>query len=162
MTLSPQLPLPAAPRNGFVVAMRARVTTAKRQPWYEWIIVSRWGSEGEHLSIARTKVPALHGKSAPIHLMPRQTALAGLLPMSPVPGPRTFLFTQQKPISFSIAGDFTPVEGQVRLHGAGATPRLHAEGRCLAGAMRSAWRVEAARAAWIGEFIESPLTAEKR
>jgi hypothetical protein len=142
--------------------MRAKVTTAKRQPWYEWIIVSRWGAEGEHLSVGRTNVPASPGKSAPIHLMPCQTALAGLLGTPPVSGPRTFLFVQQKPPSFSVAGDFVPVEGYVRLHGLGAVPRLRAEGRCIAVAMRSAWRVEAVRAAWIGEFIESAVAAEKR
>ena len=157
-----QRPLPAVTRHGFVVAMRARVTTAKRQPWHEWIIVSRWGAEGEHLSVGRTNVAALPGKSAPIHLMPRQTALAGLLRMPPVSGPRTFLFAQQKPVSLSVAGDFAPVEGYVRLHGVGAMPRLRAEGRCTAGAMCLAWRVEAVRAAWIGEFIESACAAERQ
>jgi len=104
---------------------------------------------------------ALPGTSAPIDLMPRQTALAGLLRMAPVSGPRTFLFTQQKPICLSVAGDFAPVEGYVRLHGVGAMPRLRAEGSCIAGTPRSAWRVEAVRAAWIGEFIESACAVEK-
>ena len=142
--------------------MRARVTSAKRQPWYEWIIVSRWGAAGEHLSIGRTKVAAQPGKSAPIHLMPSQTALAGLLRMPPVSGPWTFLFAQQKPASLSVAGDFASVEGYARLHGAGAVPRLRAEGRCIAGAKQPAWRVDAVRAAWIGEFIESARAVEKQ
>jgi hypothetical protein len=157
-----QHPMLAVARHGFVVAMRARVTTAKRQPWYEWIIVSRWGPEGEHLSVGRSKVPALPGKPAPIHLTPCQTALAGLPRTPPVSGPRTFVFAQQKPESLSVAGDFTPVEGYVRLHGIGAVQRLLAEGRCIAGAMRSAWRVEAVRAAWIGEFIESTSAVAKQ
>ena len=150
----PQQPVPAAARLGFVMAMRAKRTTAEGPSWYEWIIVSRWGAQSEHLSVGLTGVPVLRGKTAPIHLTPRQTALAGLLRLPPASGPPTFLFVQRQPASVSVAGDFAPAEGYVRLDGRGAVLRLHAEGRCGAGAFRPAWRVEAVRVAWIGEFIE--------
>src|SRR5262249_12734577 len=103
-----QQSLSAAPGQGFVMAMRARLTTAKAPPCYEWTIVSRWGAAGEWLSIGRTKLPALPGKIAPIHLTPRQTALAKLLQLPPGSGPPTFLFVQRKPVSMSVAGNFAP------------------------------------------------------
>ncbi len=154
MTPKPAQIPSATPGHGFVIAMRARLTTAKGPPRPEWIIVSRWGAAGEHLSIARTQVPVLPGKTAPIHLAPRQTALAGLLRLPPAAGPATFLFARELPAAVTLAGHFAPAEGYVRLHGGGAALRLRAEGRCTVGVTRACWRVEAVRAAWIGEFIE--------
>jgi hypothetical protein len=142
------------------MAMRAKLVTARRRPWYEWIIVSRWGPAGEHFSLGRTMVAVLPGKTAPIHLTPRQTALAGLLRFPSASGPPTFLFCQRRPPSVSVAGDFAPAEGYVRLHGSGRALRLRAEGRCVVGAIRSAWRVEAVRAAWIGEFVEGAAAGD--
>jgi hypothetical protein len=144
----------ATPGHGFVIAMRARLTTAKGLPRLEWIIVSRWGVAGENLSIARTRVPVLLGKAAPIHLAPRQTALAELLRLPPAAGPATFLFARELAGAVTLAGHFAPAEGYVRLLSGGAALRLRAEGRCAVGVNRACWRVEAARAAWIGEFIE--------
>jgi len=146
---------PVAPRNGFVVAMRAAVTTAKGKPTWEWIIVSRWGAAGEYLSIGRTRVAAPSGKPAPIQLAPRQTALASMLRLPPADGALTFLLTQHLPASMSVAGDFAPAEGYVRLAGHNGGLRLSIEGRCVGRAILSAWRVEAARAPWIGEFLEN-------
>lgn len=145
----------ATPGPGFVIAMRARLITAKGPPRHEWLIVSRWGTAGEHLSIARTRVPVRPGRTAPIHLAPRQTALANLLLLPPADGPRTFLFAHTLPAGVTLAGQFAPVEGYVRLHAPGGALRLHAEGRCAEGANRGPWRVEATRAAWIGEFVEA-------
>jgi len=146
-------------RNGFVVAMRAAITTAKGKPSWEWIIVSRWGAAGEHLSLGRTKVAA-PGKAAPIQLAPRQTALASLLRLPPADGAPTFLLAQQLPASMRLAGDFAPVEGYVRLFGRGTGLRLTAEARYVGRAILSAWRMEATRVAWIGEFIESGAAME--
>src|SRR5581483_3569868 len=106
MPSKPQNLPPPASRNGFVVAMRAKILTARDSPWQEWIIVSRWGSGGEHLSISRTRVSAAPGV-APIQLAPRQTALAGLLRLPADGVPATFLLVQAVPGSISIAGDFT-------------------------------------------------------
>ena len=138
------------------MAMRAKVTTAEEPPWFEWIIVSRWGVAGEHFSIGRTRVPALSTETAPINLTPSKTALARLLPLPPALGAATFLFVQRRPASLSVAGDFAPAQGYVRLDGLGEGSRLEAEGSCVACSPRRAWRVEAERTAWIGEFIEAP------
>jgi len=59
------------------------------------------------------------------------------------------------PASMSLAGDFAPAEGYVRLHGRGTGLRLISEGRCVGRAILSAWRVDAAREPWVGEFIEN-------
>jgi hypothetical protein len=150
-----QHPMPAAPCTGFVMAMRAKLTTEEGSAGYEWIIVSRWGAAGEHVSLGRTKVPVLSGETAPIHLTPCETALAGLLRLPPASGPPTFLFRARRPACVSVAGAFAPARGYLRLRGHGASLRLRAEGSCAAGAIRSAWRVEAVRVAWIGEFIEN-------
>lgn len=137
------------------MAMRAKLTIADGSSWYEWLIASRWGAAGEYLSVGRTMVPALADMTAPIHLAPRQTALARLLPLPSAAGLSSFLFIHRLPESVSVAGDFAAAEGYVRLHGRGATLRLRAEGRCRAAdATDAGWRVAAVRRAWIGEFIE--------
>lgn len=160
MASIPKHPAPGAPHHGFVMGMRARLTTTWSPAWDEWIIVSRWGEAGEHLSVGRTKIPALPGQDAPIDLTPRQTALASLLRLPFDSGPPTFLFVQRQPVSVSVAGRFASAEGYVRLHGRDARSRLRAEGRCLAGASRPAWHIEAVRVAWIGEFIEGATPTE--
>jgi len=153
MTLK-QTIVPAAPQRGFVVAMRARLTATGAAGRREWLIVSRWGADGEHLSIAWTRVAARRGGAAPIQLAPYQTALAALLRMPPSGGASSFLFAQAAPDGMRLAGRFAPVEGYARLQGQGLSLRLWAEGRCTTGPRRGAWRIEAARGAWIGEFIE--------
>jgi hypothetical protein len=148
----------SALRGGFVMAMRATLTISSGQPRHEWIIVSRWGNSGEHLAVGWTESPAMPGKTAPLHLVPRRTALAELICLPPCSGPLTFLFVPQLPAAVSVAGEFTPLEGFVRLQGRGARMRLCAEGRCRKRPRRPAWRIEAARAGWVGEFIESSST----
>jgi hypothetical protein len=156
-----QQPAAVVPTAGFVIAMRAKLTTTRRQPWHEWIIVSRWGPEGQYFSIGRTRVLVVPDETAPIHLAPAQTAMAGLLRLPPASGAPTFLFVQRRPASVSVAGEFAPVEGYVRLHGLATALRLCAEGRCVTHPNRSAWRIEADRVAWIGEFIEGASSVEK-
>jgi len=153
--MSKSAPL-VSPRTGFVVAMRAAIVTAKGEPASEWLIVSRWGAAGEHLSIGRTKVAAPPGKPAPIQLAPKQTVLASMLRLPPAAdGAATFLLAQRLPASMSLAGDFAPAEGYARLHGRGTGLRLSLEGRCVGRAILSAWRLEATREPWVGEFIEN-------
>ena len=160
MVSIPKHPAQGAARHGFVIAMRARLTTTRSPPREEWIIVSRWGEAGEYLSIGRTKVPVVAGQDAPIDLTPHQTALALMLRLPFNSGPPTFLFVQRQPAALTVAGRFASAEGYVRLHGDDAMSRLRAEGRCLAGTFRSAWHLEAVRAAWIGEFVEGGSVAE--
>jgi hypothetical protein len=161
MAVNPKQLMPGAPHLGFVMAMRARLTTTRRPRRDEWLIVSRWGVAGEYMSVGRTRFPALPGMDAPIDLRPRQTMLARLLRLPVKPGPHAFLFVRRKPESVSVAGGFAPTEGYVRLHRNGAMLLLCAEGRCFAGALRSPWHIEAVRVPWIGEFFEGDAAPVK-
>jgi hypothetical protein len=129
---------PCARSRGFVVAMRAKLINAYYPDRFEWVIVSRWGTEGEHLSIGWTHEPALAGE-APLHLSPNQTSLAVL--------PR-------ETAAETPAGEFLPAEGYVRLYGAGLSLRVRVKGQCLSCTVPSTWQIEATRAAWLGVFIE--------
>jgi hypothetical protein len=158
MAFAPKLSV--RPAVGFVVVMRAKLTMTTRPPWQEWFIVSRWGRDGDHLSIARTFVSVARARVAPIQLTPRQTALADLLRLPDASALPTFLLTQSRPDCTTMAGDFAPAEGYVRLFGSRSAPRLRAEGCCAGHDRRLAWRIEAVRAPWVGEFIEAPLSPD--
>jgi hypothetical protein len=133
--------------------MRAKLINATRPSLYEWLIVSRWGSHGENLSISWTFLPA-HPGGAPLHLAPRQTALAVSPERASGWVPETFVLIPSLPERARVAGDFVPAEGYVHLYGGGMKPRLRSEGKCLDRHLRPAWHVVAARVAWIGEFLE--------
>lgn len=138
--------------RGFVVAMRAKLVAATRPSQFEWIIVSRWGTAGEYLSIAWTSLRANRGE-APIDLTPRQAVLAVRREQSKKWSPATFLLATSLPDEITVAGDFMPAEGYARLYGKDAGLRLRSEGWSAAPEQR-AWHVEATRQPWIGEFIE--------
>lgn len=139
--------------NGFVVAMRAKLIGPVRRLPYEWMIVSRWGKHGENLSIGWTMLPALCG-DAPIGLTPRQSAFAVRQERSSGWTPATFRLTPVLHPNITMAGDFIPAEGYVRLYGSGPTLRVRSEARCLRPDLHPGWHVEAERAVWIGEYIE--------
>jgi hypothetical protein len=136
--------------------MRAKLINAPNPPHFEWVIVCRWGPGGEHLSIGWTSQPALPGE-APINLAPVKTSLAVRLPETAAGAAATFLLAPALPDKITVAGDFLPAEGYVRLYGDGAELRVQLKGLCLACAVRSSWEVEATRAVWLGEFIEPAL-----
>jgi hypothetical protein len=133
--------------------MHARLTAADQASSREWLIVTRWGIEGEYLSLARTCVPA-RGGTAPIQLRPKQTALAVLQRSSPTETSSIFLFCRRPPMPVSVAGIFMPTEGKLRLHGYGATLRLSANGLGIGLMSNTAFRMRAVRASWFGEYIE--------
>jgi hypothetical protein len=139
--------------HGFVVAMRAKLLNAPNPARFEWLIVSRWGSENENLSIGWTSQPAWPGE-APINLTPNKTSLAVLPRETATDTPATFRLSPSLPGQITVAGDFVPAEGYVRLYGAGLSLRVRLNGLCLCCPVRSTWQVEASRAAWLGEFIE--------
>lgn len=152
-------PAPSSPTaplaQGFVIAMRARVTTMDALPADEWIIVSRWAPHGACLSIARTFMPAPPTLPAPLDLMPRRTAWASLL--LPQIGIReaTFLLERSHPAATSIGSAFVAADGYVRLRGCAGAMRLLAEGRRVDGSPQEMFRFEAAQGPWIGEFIDA-------
>jgi len=133
--------------------MRAKLVTASALPLYEWMIVSRWGIDGEYLSIAWTSMPARPGP-APVNVTPRQTAFAVRRERPAAWAPPTFQLASALPDGTTVAGEFVPAEGYVRLYGAGTKLRVGSEGKCLKPGLRAAWNLDATRAAWIGEFIE--------
>ena len=142
--------LPNAPRQGFVLAMRARLTMESRDPWHEWMVVSRWGERGEFLAIGRTFVRAAPGQPAPIKLQPRETALAVLLPL-PHTARSTFLLMQSLPENLTVAGEFAPARGYAFLR---PSLQLDAEGHCVKKGIKAAIRCQATRVDWVGEYIE--------
>jgi hypothetical protein len=133
--------------------MRAKLIGAGRPPLSEWVIVSRWGTHGENLSIGWTALPASEG-DAPIGLVPRQTAFAVRRERSSMWTPATFRLAALLPDRVPVAGVFVPAQGYVRLYGSGSNLRLRSEGQGLQPGLRADWNIEAARAVWIGEFIE--------
>jgi hypothetical protein len=165
------------PSRGFVVAMAAQVTLAPYERPFaplrtlrQWIIVSRCGPEAEFLTVSHTKVPVADGEDAPIGLTPASTAI-GIL-SSEAADDSTFLLTRQQPV-MSIAGTFFPADGCVRvagieraLHLQGEGRHAHSVGRVGAQMIRKdvpypaprargalAWRIDAVRRAWPGEFL---------
>ena len=118
--------------------MRAHIIGHK--PEYEWIIVSRWGTHGEYVTIGWTSFPA-SDSVAPIQLTPYQTALAVREKRSANRTPATFRLAPSLPGQMRVAGTFVPAEGYVRLFGNGSTLGLQSEGQCLGPALRSAWHM---------------------
>ena len=133
--------------------MRARLIEAALPARFEWVIVSRWGPGGEHLSIGWTWQPALPGE-APINLTPSKTSLAVRPAEAMADTPATFNLEPALPTKITVAGDFAPAEGYVRLYGVGANLRVRLKGQCLSCPRHTTWQVEATREAWLGEFIE--------
>jgi hypothetical protein len=138
-------------RCGFVLAMRARICSDEREPRDEWLIVARWGSSGEFLSIAKTLVPAPTDLPVPIGLAPRLTALAVRRNRASGGDMQRFGFTNVLPAGTAVAGQFLATHGEVRLHFADGGPSLCGEGHC---ASLGAWRVQATWAAWDDEFVQ--------
>jgi hypothetical protein len=141
-------------RRGFVLAMRAKLVSAAPLPaQFEWLIVSRWGAEGEHLALGWTMVPALPGEP-PTYLVPRRTSLARAAEMS-VEGARAgFQLASSLAGEMAVVGDFVPAKGYVRLFGKGADLQMVSKGKSLRPDLHPSWQLQAAREPWFGEFIE--------
>jgi len=160
---------------GFVVAMAADIEFAAQTVQStsglrtaEFLIVSRWGARGEYLTVSRTGVKVGGAFMAPIGLTPRLTWFGLMLSEGGEDEASLFLLLPQLPNELVVAGTFVPAEGYACLRSDGSSLRLRAEGRnadLLMPARRAggaprpasvamAWRVEAIRRFWIGEFVE--------
>lgn len=139
--------------------MRAKLIVTAGPPLFEWIVASRWGADGEYLSIGWTFLPAASG-DAPIDLTPRRALLAVKQERAAAWAPATFVLVSALPDRMTVAGDFVPAEGYVRLYGTGSRLRVRSKGRSLDPDLRPAWRIEATRANWIGAFVEALPCAE--
>src|SRR4051794_27791879 len=105
-------------RRGFVLAMHAKFLFAAPLPaQFEWVIVSRWGTEGEFLALGWTLLPAVPGTS-PTHLIPRRTSLARAAGADET-GIRANFELTSSPDDIAVVGDFVPAKGYVRLFGEG-------------------------------------------
>lgn len=164
--------------TGFVVAMQAVIELAPYdEPMHrvstrtEWLIVSRWGGNGEFLSLSRTGVMR-DSLTAPDGLQPRTTFLGILLP--PVAAEAdSFLMVRHLPAGILVAGAFAPSDGYARLAAGDSPLSLTAAGRYAhsRGAYQGqrmlhdiphppphaasafAWHVTAVRRPWSGEFL---------
>ena len=164
--------------TGFVVAMEATIELARYdQPMRrvggraEWIIVSRWGAEGEFLSISRTGVAANGSGDAPDGLQPDLTFLGLRLSAPGESGEGFYLMLRNRPPGVTVAGVFAPSDGYAQLDLTGGL-RVSASGRyahsrgdqdgqrILADvpapppgpSLATAWHVTALRRPWTGEF----------
>src|ERR1700710_1392320 len=90
--------------HGFVVAMRAKVINVPLPARFEWLIVSRWGSELQHLSIGWTSQAAATDE-APMTLTPNKTSLAVLSDEADTQRPTTFHLAPALPGQVTVAGD---------------------------------------------------------
>lgn len=140
--------------EGFVVAMRGSFSLAPYgtpfragggagtgQAQTTWLIVCRWGQEGEYLSIARAEGP--DQPLPPLGLRPQATFLGLRLAETRSriangqgngqdgqagEGP-SFLLVRHLPPGVSVAGVFHPTDGIARLTGPAGALRLDAAGR---------------------------------
>jgi hypothetical protein len=140
-------------RRGFVLAMRARyISAAPLAAQFEWVILSRWGAEGEFLALGWTMLPALPNEP-PIHLAPCRTSLARAVGPGEADARARFELLSSLGQT-TIAGDFVPAKGYIRLFGQGAELHMVSKGKSLRPDLHPSWQIQATREAWFGEFIE--------
>ncbi|MFI5011935.1 MAG: hypothetical protein ACHQAY_06280 [Hyphomicrobiales bacterium] len=166
--------------RGFVLAMSANIAlsdyakpAAIHTRTREWIVVSRWGGDGEYLSISTTGECDENADLAPGGLKPHNTLLGILVSECPDTPTSAFLLVRQRLQSVHLAGIFFPAEGYVHLEGPAGTLRLSARARyshsrgwengrevlkdvpdpAPGAAEAMAWHIEAERRCWIGDLI---------
>lgn len=167
---------------GFVMAMRGSLRTGPYDAPHrqgaassEWLILCRWGAEGEFLTIARAGPAEGPAEAEPPMGLRPQTTLLGLRLGGAGEG-EDFLLARHLPAEVTVAGTFQPSDGIVRLRGPAGALRLDAAGRSAfrrlpgeAGealvdlpepapdaAERRSWRMEGWRVPWLGEFLAPP------
>ena len=152
---------PSFPRSGFVLAMRARWANPKIADPFEWIVVSRFGPHGEILALHRTLIAASSG-DVPLHLLPRQTALATLaatLDRASASPSATFRLDHTLPDKVLMTGDFIAARGYARVFGTAPDLAIQAAGRWLQPGRGSQFQLSARRVPWLGEFFDRSNSA---
>lgn len=173
-------------KTGFLVAMAANIGFAAcalpsriLHEAREYLIVARWGDEGEFISISRADILRNTAGAGSIVLEPTETWLALLLSEDPGGAESRFLLLRALPEGTKVAGKFLPAEGYVLLQGDVAALSLKAEGRhadCVdrhlsiesdradpAGPSEAiAWHVEAVQCPWPGDEVVTPPNAARR
>jgi hypothetical protein len=144
----------------------------------EWLVVARWGVQGEFLTLSSTRSPPPLGRAAaPIGLSPRCTCLGILAAEDPADGASSFILVRRLPAGVVVAGTFAPADGFVRVLGDGPTLSLSGAARharcigwsgpasaCTDGPdpvlqshSPAAWHIDAQRRPWVGEFVPRGL-----
>ncbi|HEY1930900.1 MAG TPA: hypothetical protein VGG99_02720 [Acetobacteraceae bacterium] len=164
--------------TGFVVAMEAAIELARYDvPMRrvgsrgEWIIVSRWGADGEFLSISQTGIAAEGAGDAPDGLQPDLTFLGLRMTAAGEAAETAYLMLRNLPPDLMVAGVFAPTDGYA-LVGLTGGLRLAASGRYAHSrgehngqtvfrdmpnppprpSLATAWHITASRRPWSGEF----------
>jgi hypothetical protein len=109
---------------------RPCLSQQRRATSNEWLIVARWGRDGEYLTVSRTGMGRGAGSTAPINLAPTTTCIGMLTPYGDEYGgdehghdmhgssvSDLFTLTRHLPEGVTVAGVFTPAEGFIRLRG---------------------------------------------
>ena len=123
-------------RSGFVVAMRGIVTiceydrpTAGLRTTPQWLIVSRWGADGEFLTVSSAGPIAADEQRPPAALAPHNTLVGLLLSEDCDELETTFLLVRRLPAGVNVAGTFFPADGYARVCGPVEQLRMVSEGR---------------------------------
>ena len=139
----------------------------------EWLIVSRWGQDGEFVAISTTGLPAITTDHAPVGFAPQTTWLGLLMSERAATQESIFLIVRHLPRDMQVAGVFAPADGYARLCGEPPYLSLRAEGRqahtlglhhgrevradipypAPKTAAASAWHIDAVRYPWVGEYV---------
>ena len=175
---------------GFVVAMAAEIGIGTyERPYHlhrsrkEWLIVARWGAQGEYLTIGLTHSTPDATSAAPVGLTPRRTFLGIRVSGSDPGDDGPFLLANVLPPDVPVLGTFIPAQGYIRLLGPARDPCLTAwvlspggslcpeaqsrgglPGNSAAPHAGMAYYIEANRRYWAGEFLEramAPLGAAR-
>lgn len=166
--------------KGFVVAMAADVALAKYDEpativrrTRRWVILSRWGSDGQHLTVSDAGPVMGVDAAPPLGLSPLTTALGLLLSEAKAASAAEFLLVRHCPPNLRIAGQFFPADGHCTVTGMATSLYLAMQGRHShsrgtlegrpvrkdipdppANAKYSmAWHITAVRRPWSGEFL---------
>jgi hypothetical protein len=174
--------------RGFVVAMAADIARSDyakpnliRSRSREWLIVCRWGPDGEYLSVA-TAGGILNpvGLAAPEAITPIYSLFGMLTSESEIEAASTFLLVRQLPVKIELAGTFFPADGYVLLRQHGPIRLVceirysHSCGRLDGKEVRKdipdpapssaeamVWHIEATQRNWIGEFVSESKPTER-
>lgn len=137
--------------------MRGRPPRLRGAFHYEWLIISRWGRDGEFLSLSWTG-HVVDSVQAPIQLMPMRTVIGVRDPGTRMRSGILFRLISELPETLTVAGRFMPSTGTIRLLGTGPRLRIRVRGHEITTPPGPALDITAVRGAWIGEFIDEPST----
>ncbi len=134
---------------------------------HEWLIVERYGTEGEMLTISDAgSSPSTAPSQAPAGLSPNNTMFGVLLHEDSANNEAVFLMVRHLPTGESVPGSFFPVDGCVRIVDCGMVMRTGGRHAHNAGGEDNpdpspgqgfAWHFNAKRVRWVDENYSRTL-----